>query len=239
VGKVPFLLENKLIARCILMLPLLWAQVCGASLLCPPPEQPLLGQVLSQMNSARRGEDAVTCIRLIVSANELSELSDEVRYQLALQMSNAMDSLYEESRPLADDARDAANLWGEYLKNAGSPLDAKRLNFGVNKLIQVSRYLDFPQRLPVILEGVGKVGSLIEMRQSDFLFSTIKRCPNWSRVNVAIQCTLQCMEISDLVLTSLKSKFGELPWSGSSGISRLSLNASALNKEKLECAKNP
>lgn len=222
--------------RLLSWVPLLWFQACVAAPPCPPPEQPVLGQTLAKMNAARRGEDVMTCIRSISDEHDLSTMTDDVRYQLALQMSNAMSSLYDESKPLASDAREAVKLWGTYLAHASPPLDATRLNFGISKLIQQGRYLDFAHHLPEVLDGVAKAGALVEAKQSDLLFSTLKRCPEWSRVRTTLRCSAQCKEVVEGALGRLRAALGDPPWSGSTGMARLSANAQALNKESSECS---
>lgn len=227
-----------MIERYLLILPLLWAQVCSAAPLCPPPLQPTLGQTLAQMNAAGRGGDVIVCIRSIVAENELGEMSDDLRYQLALQMSDAMHSRYGKRVPSVRNVRDAASLWEAYLKNASLPLDSSRLNFGIGKLTQLGRYEAFSERLPSIIVGIEKVGASIDKKQSDLIFSTLKRCPDWSQVSDRMTCTSECNAVVDSALAGLEAIFGDLPWSLSPGISRLSANALALKEEKLECEKS-
>lgn len=226
----------KLVKHLLFTLPIL---VCGfafAAQKCPRPVQPELAQGLTALTKSKRSDDAMTCIRVIYRSTTSTPLTDDVRYQLALQMSDAMDAIYDDSPPLAPDARDASDLWEAYLSEVTEPFDASRISFGLGKLIQQARYVDFEQRLPTILSSIGKVKSRLEAKQADLLFSTIKRCPNWSRLSDNLACTAACLELADSVLNTLNKEFGSLPWAGSQGLARMSVNSQALTREKAACS---
>lgn len=204
---------------------------------CPPPEQPTLSNALSQMIKERHGDDAMQCI-IEISENESvqeNDYSDEVRYQLAKQASDALESLSGED--IAPYQLTAAKLWESYLTKVAEPLDRTRLPFGITKIMQHARSGLFQDYLPVIAKSMSKARDWITTAQVDQLFATLKRCPNWTvvtRANV-MSCASPCGVIGRTFLTELYDGFGAAPWTGSDGVKRLAVNAKAV-EGALTCA---
>jgi hypothetical protein len=194
---------------------------------------------LDALIKARRSEDAAECIRSAAADQDLSALPDEVRYQLALQMSNAMVALYDQSRPLPKDARVTADLWQAYLEHVREPIDAARLAFGTQVLLQQGRYGKLEERLPVLLSAVQRAAPAMSGKQADLLFSTLKRCPRWDTLSTRLACTAACKALAESATSTLERHFGSHPWTGSPGLAKLSQNTRGLKDEAAACTPTP
>lgn len=223
--------------QAVLACSLLLSTASFSQQVCPPPQQPVLSQVFQAMLRARRPDDAIACVRSIKKSHAVSEMSDEVRYQLAQGMSDAMSLLYEDTAPFPDDARDAAELWAEYVDAVALPYDLRRINIGVIRVIQYSRYSSFPDRIPLLVRGIDKAKLGLSTDTSDQFFSALKRCPNWTKVSKQLTCLTQCMDLVSRTLNDLTAQLGEPPWTASAGLARLSTNAAAIAAERQTCVR--
>lgn len=204
---------------------------------CPLPQQPMLSNTLSQMINARQGDTAMQCIIKIADreSDSSDEYPDEVRYQLAKQASDALESL--EAEGINAYQVRAAKLWESYLSRISEPLDRTRLPFGITKIMQHARSGAFEDYLPVIAQAMNRARAWITPAQADQLFATLKRCPQWSSAKpaLAMPCINPCGAIGKTFITTLSSEFGATPWAGSNGVKRLAVNARAVEGE-LTCS---
>lgn len=102
-------------------------------------------------------------------------MTDEVRYQLALLTTEATSQLSQGGPPVRTDARDVSDLWGAYLASVMPPYDQIRINTALSTMMQYGRYVDFPKRIAVVVQGIGKVKPAVRVEVANLLFSTIKR----------------------------------------------------------------
>lgn len=187
------------------------------------------------MLEAKLADDAITCIRSIRDAVEVSRMSDEVRYELALKMSDAIHALYDGTKALASDDRDAAELWSSYLKHASDPVDRTRARNATSKLILHSRYARFPKYLSSIAVGLRRSGEEVTVAIADLMFSTLIRCPSWNKPRDELQCSDLCVATAKDALSILEAEIGPRPWVASTGRQRLETNAAALQQRIKKC----
>lgn len=207
---------------------------------CPPPEQPALSKALTEMITAERADDAMQCIISISTETRESggDVPDDVRYQLAKQASDAIESLGGEGSVMDGYNSQATGLWQDYLENVKEPFDRGRLSFAITKIMQHGRFGAFQDIFPALISGIVKAKNWVSMAQSDQLFSIIKRCPLWSNTaySGAITCNSPCPSHGNSLLAQLSGKLDQDGWIASPGLKRLSQNAKAL-KEALACHK--
>lgn len=203
---------------------------------CPKPEQPALSQTLSRWNEAGRSSDVMDCAISIAGENNPADLPDEVRYQIANLMSEAMANLFRNTAPLRLHAAAAADAWQAYLQYVKEPRDDRRLRFALTKLMQNARYDGFDQRVRFIASSVGKARQAIDITHANLLFSTLKRCPSWTIVRAKLACSKECAGHAETAVSELRKELGTMPWQRSPGLVQLSANAAALEEERAQCA---
>lgn len=211
-----------------------------AGAVCPEPVQPELGKSLRAMLADRGFYPVMECIHSIQDAlestGESESMPDEVRYELASRMSDAMKGHYEQANPSTEVQRYAAQLWSNYLDRLSPPVDAVRVRFATMKLMQHGRNADFPSWLPSILKGVGLARSVLNPELGNTLFSTLKRCPAFGVESIKLSCSETCVDLADQALAQLKVELGgPFPWTGNAGLVRMGTNAQALEKERNAC----
>lgn len=198
---------------------------------CPPAEQPALSNVLGQMIKAERGDDVMQCIIAIDDREKeaSSGYSDDVRYQLAKQSSDAIASLGDGGVVFPAYHAHAARLWRSYLEKASPPFDKTRLPFGITKLMQHARFSSFPDFVPGIATAMSRGRAWVTPGQADQLFSTVKRCPKWRNTtdSRSISCAAPCPDTGRTLLSKLRAEFGSEGWGASDGARRLAMNAKA------------
>ena len=219
------------------------AIVLGASAFattqCPIPEQPAMSRSLEKMIAVGQIDDAMQCVLHIDRQQQETgvALSDEVRFQLAKQFTDAIHIL---SGGAAGSARNsdnvkASSLWRAYLDGVSEPVDKSRILLGVDRLLQHGRFDAFEQYLPSIAKAIGRSRDLLPPQTANELFSVIKRCPRWRQVQQPTSgafkmCTKPCPEIGQDFLKSLRDELGQPIWASSPGLIRLGTNAAALEK---------
>lgn len=221
-----------LICCCILSL---FTESLAARTECPSISQPRLWADLRALVNLGRADDVLDCIRQIKENQTTVSYADEFNYNIAFLMTEAIEKLSRGGKLKRSDARDAADLWEAYLDSVSEPFNTDQLNFALARVVEYGRYENFPDRLPGIVKGIGKVKSGIRFDVANDLFSTIKRCPTWGRKSPRLACETACVLTAAETIRLLESELGELPWSGARGLSRLSVNANVLARELSEC----
>lgn len=208
-----------------------------ASARCPPPEQPVLSITLEKMVRDGRADDALQCIIEIDDRQGDSDTADEVRYQLAKQASDAIESLGGDLTFAAYHDR-ATKLWRGYLDNVSAPFDKKRMSFGATKLMQHGRLGEFEQVVPVVIRSFSQNRQGFSSSQADQLFSILKRCPRWNSVEKTngFSCTSLCQETARGLVEEITQNFDTNSKTNTDGAKRLLVNAKALGGV-LSCTK--
>ena len=204
---------------------------------CPPMRQPELSQGLDRMIRARRAADAIDCVRQHESSAE--EQSDELRYQLAQQLSNAMEQLAGLGDSRQVDRRLAARLWAGYLEQQQRPFDANRAAFATRKLTQLARYTGMEERLPAIATGIRAARARLDTELANLVFTSLRRCSAWTRPDSRWTCSVACRELTLDFIERLRQHFGEPPWPQSEGMRRLAQNAQSMEREARACVAQP
>lgn len=192
-----------------------------------------MSQVLSKM-AIQEPDDAMQCVIRLAreEANVAGGYSDEIRYQLAKQASDAIETLSVNGAVINSYHERTAGLWREYLAKVSAPLDRTRISFGINKILQHSRFAAFDTFTPTIVGAMGKARSWLAPAAADQFFSTAKRCPRWTNTTASgtMACTPTCTNFGKAVVAELAKEFGSGSWSGSDGLQRLATNAKAFEK---------
>lgn len=207
---------------------------------CPTLVHPTWGKRIDAIISTGRGYDAIKCIAEIEASGILPEHTDELRYDVAQKMSDAMYQVYGQRRALPIHNRLAADLWSVYLTHASESevADSLRAKTATKNLILHSRYVKFDSYIVPLMRGIRRSGSSIDTELANLLYSTAKRCPDWSQVKVENHnaCTSVCLEFTNKFLDNIEQTIGQTPWSGSQGLNRLELNHAAMRSEVKTCS---
>jgi hypothetical protein len=205
---------------------------------CPQAKQPELSRGLESLIKARRADDAMQCVISISShiRDTGLDVNDEVKYQLAKQASDAIDSLGGDTVVFPEYNIEATRLWQEYLDGVLEPYDRSRLTFAVTKIMQHARLGAFHEIFPSLALGISKSRAWVTPLQSDQLFATLKRCPQWNNTTYTglISCESPCPLLANSLLSDLASKLGPGDTGTTPGMRRLFANAKAM-KESLIC----
>lgn len=204
---------------------------------CPAMRQPELGNGLDRMIRGARAADAIDCVRQYESSAD--EQSDEIRYQLAQQLSNAMEQLAGLGDSLQADRQLATRLWAGYLERQREPFDANRAAFATRKLTQLARYTGMSERLPTIATGIRSARPRLDAELANLVFTSLRRCSAWTRPDSRWTCTAECRELTLGFVERLRKELGDPPWPQSDGLRRLTQNAQSLEREARACVVPP
>jgi hypothetical protein len=178
---------------------------------CPGISYTEFQKWLTASTAKKRWLDIAICIeeqsQKVASTLESKGMAaDEYRYLMATSMSNAIERgplpLYNES---------AAGYWANYLSRVEPPIDTNRVDFGIHKLTQHARKVDFAQYIDAIWKGIRAVGKKLsgaaKISSGDTVLNTLYRCNRWDepRETKIDVCTDHCLiHFKEFILSTVE-----------------------------------
>lgn len=187
---------------------------------CPPPEQPILQQRLTEMFLSSQFFFVRDCVaELAKKVDEEGIGSDDIHFQLAALYNDAMDKILSGRAPTREQAGEVTRHWARYISNAKPEFDASRHKRALVALVRSSSFHDFENFGPEIFKAMERGASKLEPRDMNLLFEIVLRCPSYNATRKSNQSrTLLCSETCTLLAQGIVtqaadglSRFSNLP----------------------------